>query len=166
MDLRQLRGSFRVAVWQMFASNAQNGIREMRVTCAVCRPPCRRWISTRWRARTCPSPRPSACRSRGTTTSTRWSPTSTSSSPSVTRRPASPRVRAPRVPPPSETRHGAQTPQRCLQLESQTEWLPQYSLERSTVESGYWILMLWMLSTSILTYILHAGQPRSLLWRR
>lgn len=75
-------------------------------------------------------------------------------------------ARAPRVPPPSETRHGAQMPQRCLQLESQNEWLPQYSLERSTVESGYWILMLWMLSTSILTYILHAGQPRSLPWRR
>lgn len=96
MDLRQLRGSFRVTVWQMLAPNAQNGIREMRVTCTVCWPPCRRWISTRWRARTCPSPRPSACRSRGTTTSTRWSPTSTSSSPSVTRRPASPRVRASR----------------------------------------------------------------------
>lgn len=58
------------------------------------------------------------------------------------------------------------TGRKRLQLESQTEWLPQYSLERSTVESGYWILMLWMLSTSILTYILHAGQPRSLLWRR
>lgn len=68
--------------------------------------------------------------------------------------------------PPSETRHGAQTPQRCLLRESQTEWLHQYSPERSTVESGYWILMLWMLSTSILTYILHAGQPRRLPRRR
>lgn len=62
---------------------------------------CRKWISTRWRARTCPSHPTSACRSRGTITSMRWSPTSTSSSPSVTRRPASPQVRASRSTSPS-----------------------------------------------------------------
>lgn len=46
----------------------------------------RKWTFTRWRQRTCPSARPSAYRSSATTTSTPWSPISTSSSPSVTKR--------------------------------------------------------------------------------
>lgn len=52
----------------------------------------RRWTSTQWRQRTCLSLHRSACRWRGMTTSTLWSPTSTLSSPAVTRGPASPPV--------------------------------------------------------------------------
>lgn len=37
----------------------------------------RRWTSTQWNLKTWPSPRPSACRSSATTTSTPWLPTST-----------------------------------------------------------------------------------------
>lgn len=49
----------------------------------------RRWTSTRWRRTTSPSLHRSACRWRGTTTSTLWSRTSTSSSPAATRGPDS-----------------------------------------------------------------------------
>lgn len=49
----------------------------------------RRWTSTQWRLRTCPSRHRSACRWKGMTTSMRWWPTSTSSSLVATREQAS-----------------------------------------------------------------------------
>lgn len=55
--------------------------------------PPRKWTSTQWSQKTCPSPQPSVFRSSAMITSTPWSPISTLSSPSVTRRQASPLVR-------------------------------------------------------------------------
>lgn len=75
--------------WWSYKTNPHLNIFGLMLSCNCC---LRRWTFTQWSWRTWPSPHHSACRWRGMTTSTLWSPTSTSSSLAVTRGPASPPV--------------------------------------------------------------------------